>query len=338
MTPALEAAPYDPHPLLRGPHRMTLAGTLLPRCVAANVPMRAGSRVIEVEPGIALLARIDEAASGDPPRGTVVLVHGLTGDAEGVALRAAASRFVSRGLRAVRLNLRGCGGSEALAPSLYHSGQSGDLLAVLRAMQREFGGDFAVGGFSLGGNLALKSMGELGDSAPSWLVGCATISAPIDLAASAALLERGGLNHVYQRHFVAGLAAELRRRAAAWPGRFDLAPLSRVHSVRQFDEAYTAPHFGFESAAAYYRSESAAPRLANIVVPTLAIHAADDPFVAPDPYVAALRRPPPALTIELEPRGGHLGFVSRGRGPGGDRRYAEFRLFSFLASRLLRGD
>ena len=183
------------------------------------------------------------------------------------------------GWNVVRLNQRNCGDTEHLSRGLYHSGLTNDPLFVLRELiERDGIRALAVAGYSLGGNLTLKLAGDLGDAAPPQLKAVCAVSPTMDLAVCVKALERKA-NVAYQWNFVRRLKARMRRKAAVVPGVFTLEPLRRIWTVRQFDEAYTAPHHGFRDAADYYHRASAMRVIDRIAVPALILTAADDPFV-----------------------------------------------------------
>jgi predicted alpha/beta-fold hydrolase len=245
-------------------------------------------------------------------RTTLLLLHGLEGSSSAHYMRGIAAKAWAAGCNVVRLNQRNCGGTEHLSRGLYHSGLTHDPLFVIRTLIDEGIRSLAVAGYSLGGNLALKLAGELGTSLPELRAVCA-VSPTMDLGVCVQALERKA-NIPYQFNFVRNLKKRMRRKAAAFPGDFSLEPLGRVWTVRQFDEAYTAPHHGFDGASDYYHRASAMRVIDRIAVPTLILTAADDPFVPPesfrDPAVTANRH----ITVYVSPHGGHCGFLEHGTG------------------------
>lgn len=241
---------------------------------------------------------------------TIILLHGLEGSSMAHYMVGIADKAWAAGFNVVRLNQRNCGGTEHLSRGLYHSGLSGDPLHVLRAIIADDGvRAVVVAGYSLGGNLALKLAGDLGPDAPDALKGICAISPTMDLARCVTALERRQ-NIAYQFNFVRNLKARLRRKAAAFPGVFDIAPLHRVWTVRQFDERYTAPHHGFRDAADYYHRASAARVVEHIRVPTLILTALDDPFVPPEPFTHWAVTANPAVQVVMTEAGGHCAFLA----------------------------
>jgi len=218
------------------------------------------------------------------------------------------------GWNVVRLNQRNCGNTEHLSRGLYHSGLTHDALFVLHELiEREHIRSIAIAGYSLGGNLALKLAGDLGDAAPPEFAAVCAVSPTMDLARCVDALERRS-NFVYQWNFVRNLKARMRRKAAAFPGAFSLEPLRRVWTVRGFDEAYTAPHHGFRDAADYYERASALRVIGRIRVPTLIITAKDDPFVPDAPFRGPEVAGNPHITLVITPNGGHCAYLERPSG------------------------
>lgn len=321
--------PYVPHPRWVGGHRMTLYAWARPRRFARLPP--ATARYFDVAPEARVLARCHWQAR--PERcPTLLALHGLEGSSEAHYMRGLADKAFNAGMNAVRLNQRNCGGTEHLSAGLYHSGLTDDVRAVLRELIAVDGlRAVAVVGYSLGGNLALKLAGELGEAAPSALVAVAAVSPTMDLARSVQALERRQ-NCIYQWHFLRHLKQRMRRKARAWPGRYDLRPLGRIRSIREFDEAYTAPHHGFRDAADYYYRASALRVVHRIRVPALIVSAEDDPFVPADQFRDPVITGNPYVTVVLTPHGGHCGFIAA---PGSEDGYwAEQAVVEFIVQRV----
>jgi len=252
-------------------------------------------------------------------------LHGLEGSSQAHYMRGLADKAFRAGFNVVLLNQRNCGGTEQHGPGLYHSGLTGDADIVLRALAATHAIDRVfVAGYSLGGNLALKLAGEYGNAAPPQLRGVAAVSPVMDLAACVAALERRQ-NIPYQWNFVRALRARMRRKAAHFPGRYDLGRLDRIWTVRSFDETYTAPHFGFASAADYYHRASARRVIDRIRVPALILTAMDDPFVPPGPFADPALTSNPNVHLVLTRHGGHCGFITD-PAPGDDGYWAETQI------------
>ncbi|HEX5706417.1 MAG TPA: alpha/beta fold hydrolase, partial [Pyrinomonadaceae bacterium] len=209
----LEAKPFTPHPLWRGAHAQTLrAAVRWPRRLRMlREYLDAERRLFEVEPGVRLLAHCRwQKRREDAP--TLILVHGLEGSATAVYMLGTARMAFRAGFNFVRLNVRNCGGTEHLTPTLYHSGMSGDLRRVVGELVESEGlKSVFLAGFSMGGNLVLKLAGELGDDAPDVLRGVAAVSPSLDLAACADAIERRE-NRLYQWSFVRSLRRHVKRK------------------------------------------------------------------------------------------------------------------------------
>lgn len=315
---------FEPHRWLRNKHLMTLAGALLPRRTPGL--RRADGRLFEVEPGTQLLARCHWQR--EPRRfPTLALVHGLEGSSESSYMRGLAERAFAAGFNVLRLNQRNCGGTERLTATLYNSGLSADFRAVLfDLMERDRLPQIFFAGYSMGGNLVLKMAGELGPERPTELRGVCAVCPTLDLAAcvdAIALRE----NRLYQWHFVRQLKSRMRRKAKLFPAQFALNGMRRVRTVREFDDAITAPHCGYRSAADYYQRASALRAVQRIAVPTLILTAKDDPVVPFASFAAPELAGNPLIRIVAPERGGHCSFISRSAGA--ERYWAEARLLEF---------
>jgi uncharacterized protein len=330
---------FEPHSWLQNPHAMTLAGALWPRCalrLGGRVPP-AEERQFEVEPGTRLLAKCHWQAQRRECA-TLVVVHGLEGSSESGYMRGLAEKAFVAGFNVLRVNQRTCGRSEALTPTLYGSCLSGDYAAILRELvECDRLPALFFAGYSMGGNLVLAMAGRLGADAPQELRGVCGVCPTIELSACVEALDRPS-NRLYQRHFVRGLAARLRRKArlfpainpAGGPGKFSLDGLDRLRTVREFDGAVTAPHFGYRDAEDYYYQASACRVTRQIAVPTLIITAQDDPVVPVGIFDAPEVRDNPNITVVAPERGGHCAFISRAGGS--ERFWAEARVVEFCVA------
>lgn len=321
--------PFVPHPALAGGHRMTLAAWARPRRFPRLPPAEA--RLFQVSPDSQVLAHCHWQAQRET-RLTVICLHGLEGSSDGHYMRGLADKAWARGHNVVRLNQRNCGGTEHLSPGLYHSGLTADPLAVMQTLHDvDRLPRFAIAGYSLGGNIALKLGGELDPSQASRVVAVAAVSPPIELAQCVDALERPA-NVAYHWNFLIGLRGRLKRKARLFPEVYSLDALPRVRSVRVFDDLYTAPHNGFAGADDYYHRASARRVLPALQVPGLLVTADDDPFVpsdaARDPALAGVAR----LTRVVTRYGGHCGFIGRPAGPDDDGYWAETRVLDFIAA------
>jgi uncharacterized protein len=305
---------------------MTLYGWGNPRYfprLPAPVP-----RYFDVEPGARILAQCHwQARPWEHP--TIVALHGLNGSSDAHYMRGIAAKAFVRGMNVVRLNQRNCGGTEHLSEGLFHSGLTADARHVIDELVAVDGlSVIAVAGYSLGGNLALKLAGEYGDTPPSALVAVAAVSPILEISKCVHALERPG-NWLYQWNFVRDLKARMRRKDRHWPGRFDLSKLRAVKTVRQFDDVYTAPHFGFADAEDYYHRASAMRVIDRVRVPALVITSEDDPFVPAAPFRDPKVTGNPYITLQLCQHGGHCGFVGNRNGED-DGYWAEDAIVDFV--------
>ena len=240
----------------------------------------------------------------EPARGQIVLLHGLEGSAEAGYFASFAQEALVRGYGVHRLNMRTCGGTEDLCETMYHSGLTGDTKFILEQLKQPI---FLVG-FSLGGNVALKLAGELGQN--DLLAGVCAVSTPIDLAACVRAIDKPS-NILYCRRFLKRLRERVRRMNMRVPQAYSLLGLDDVRTIWEFDDRFTAPLFGFGTAANYYATQSATNYLDAIRVPTLVISAKDDPLVPFEIYRHRAFQNNPALTLLATNHGGHLGFLAR---------------------------
>jgi predicted alpha/beta-fold hydrolase len=246
-----------------------------------------------------------------PARGQIVFLHGLEGSAEAGYIASFSQQALERGFGVHRLNMRTCGGTEPLSETMYHSGLTGDPQFVCeRVAARNIGPIFLVG-FSLGANVALKLAGELGSSS-NLLAGVCAVSAPVDLAACVRVID-GPRNIIYGRRFLNRLRERIRRKSVLSPNLYSTKGLDTVKSIWEFDDRYTAPLFGFGTAANYYATQSSSAFLNDIRIPTFVLTAQDDPLVPFEVFNHEAFRHNPAITLLAPQHGGHLGFLSRRR-------------------------
>jgi predicted alpha/beta-fold hydrolase len=333
---AFRAKPFVPHRLFSGGHAQTVAAALrLPRRDLLREERGLyESRPVEVEPGAAVLVkcRWQRERRAAP---TLLLLHGLEGSSESLYVVGTSRKAYAAGFNVVRMNMRNCGGSEHLTRTLYHSGMTADINAVLT---RELAGRerlprIYVAGFSMSGNMVLKLAGEYGADFPAALAGVTSVSPSIDLRGCAEAIERRS-NAVYRASFMRSLRRRIRTKSRQHPELYDARGLRRVRTIRQFDERYTAPHGGYLDASDYYERASSLPVISRIRVPTLIIHAADDPIIPSGPFGDSSIAANPDVLLVLTRHGGHVGFIS-GSPEGEDRRWAENRVVEFC--RMLEG-
>jgi predicted alpha/beta-fold hydrolase len=275
----------------------------------------------------------------DPPSGApshtprLLLLHGLEGTIRSHYLLGTLAAARDHGWAADVLIFRSCNGEVNRAPRLYHSGETSDLDFVVRRLVRDRPGQsLLLAGFSLGGNVLLKWLGEQGDGVPPAVRAAAAVSVPFDLERGSRHIERG-FSRVYGHHFLRTLRRKALAKLERHPGLFDETALRRAKTLFEFDDAVTAPVHGFTSARDYYTRSSAIRRLASVRRPTLLLSAVDDPFLPADVLddVALVARRNHNLVPEFHATGGHVGFVG-GRNPARPQYYAERRVIQFLAA------
>jgi predicted alpha/beta-fold hydrolase len=240
----------------------------------------------------------------------VVLFHGLEGSSRSHYARSLMRHVEVRGWCGVVVHFRGCSGVPNRLPRAYHSGDSAEIDWVLRRLKQRTLQPLVAVGVSLGGNALLKWLGEQGTSASQVLVAAGAVGAPVDLAAANESLTRG-FNRVYARHFLRTLIPAALDKDRRFPGLIDVQRTRKAATLRDFDDAVTAPLHGFKDAADYYARSSAKTFLADIAIPTLMLHAANDPFMpmAAFPETSSVS---PMVQLEVSACGGHIGFVSEG--------------------------
>jgi predicted alpha/beta-fold hydrolase len=260
---------------------------------------------------------------------TVLIVHGLEGSSESAYMVGCTHKALAAGMNVVRMNVRNCGGTEGLSPTLYHSGLSADIGAVARALLSEKHLErLALVGFSMGGNLVLKLAGEWSREAPPQLKAVATVCPSIELSASADALHRLR-NRIYEQYFLIKLKRRMRRKAGLFPKTFQDMRLRGLRSIRDFDDKVTAHYCGFAGAADYYARASSLPMIERIAVPTFILHAQDDPFILLLPRTReAISRNSNIRLVETK-HGGHCGFIADPDGY--DGRWAEQQVIEFLS-------
>ena len=293
---------------LRNPHVQTVVSNLVR---SRRRPSYARTRLDTADGDF---IDLDRGPEPDDPAGVCLLLHGLEGSAHSGYMVCTSEALAALGIQSVALNFRSCSGELNRLPRAYHSGDTGDIARSLTWLSERFPGlPRAAIGFSLGGNALLNLLGRVGDD--GGLAAAVVVSVPYDLAASAALLDRGP-SRLYGRRFLRSLRDKAREKAARFPGRVP-PEAARARTLREFDDLLTAPLHGFRDAADYYERCSSGQFVGSITVPTLFIHAADDPLapVTSMPHDAIRRRP--NLSLLLTEHGGHVGFLDRTLGAGG---------------------
>jgi predicted alpha/beta-fold hydrolase len=319
--------PFVPHPALKNGHAQTLAGTFIRRRFKLTIENRE-ERLFDIVPGVQVLGycswQSDRAA-----RPTLVLAHGMEGSTESRYMLGTAEKALAAGFNVIRMNVRNCGGTEHLTPTLYHAGLTDDFKQIIKELgERDGLNEIYLAGFSLGGNMALKLAGEYGSAAPPQLRGVITVSPSIDLASCADAIELRS-NLIYHYKFIRSLRNRLRRKARLFPDRYDASRLRGIWTIRQFDDLITAPHMGFRNVAHYYERASALPFIKQITVPTLIIHAKDDHIIPFAPFERDEVTTNPNVALIAPDHGGHVGFISAS-GEGESRFWAETMAVEFV--------
>jgi uncharacterized protein len=292
---------------LRGGHVQTVASFLMPRRLRLPPPEE---RLIEVEPGIRVLCHCHWQADRTQAL-TIVIVHGLEGSSESQYMLGVTGKALAAGMNVIRYNQRNCGGTDALAPVLYHSGLSKDVEAVAREVIASDGvSRLALVGFSMGGNIVLKLAGEWGAQAPPQFRAVAACCPAIDLAPSADALHDPA-NRMYETYFLWALRRRMRQKAKLFPGHFDTNRLRGIRSLREFDDKVTAYYCGFKDVADYYDRASAAHTIEQIAVPGLILHAANDPFIRVTAETRRKIASNPKITFVETNDGGHCAFIGK---------------------------
>lgn len=309
-----------------GAHRQTLASFFLPRRIALAP---GEERLIEVEPGVKILC----ICHWQPDRSnalTAIVVHGLEGSSDSQYMAGLAYKGNTLGMNVIRMNQRNCGGTDALSPTLYHSGRSQDIAAVAQHLIQNDGiRRLALVGFSMGGNLVLKLAGEWGNDGPPEFKGVAAVCPAVDLAASADALHAPS-NRIYEYYFLFKLRHRLLEKARLFPQVFDPARMRGMRSLRDFDDKVTAYYSGFDGATDYYSRAAASNVVDRIAVPTLILHAANDPFIRILPETRQKILSNPNITFVETEDGGHCSFLADADGD--DGRWAERQVLQFLKS------
>ena len=255
-----------------------------------------------------------------------ILLHGLEGDAQRVYMQGQAKVLIQGGWDVAGMNHRGCSGEENRLYLSYNSGRTQDLSELIdHILTLNQYTKIALVGFSLGGNLLLKYLGEPREISHKIVAGIA-ISAPIDLQSSLDSLMRKR-NKPYTFVFLKDLRNKYKRKMKLFPGVMSKEKLRKVKTLLDFDNTYTAPAHGFDSAAQYYQKSSAKAFLPNIKKPVLILNAANDSFLAPECYPFELAKQHKNIYLEVPLTGGHVGFHVTNT-----EYYSEQRVLDFLKS------
>jgi predicted alpha/beta-fold hydrolase len=324
-TPAWHV-PFVPRRGLLNGHLQTIVGNYLPRPAFRVVST---PETVEVDPidGSRVLCQCSwQPDDVRAARLTVILVHGLEGSSDSQYIQGLAARAWLAGFNVIRMNMRNCGDTDSLSPTLYHSGLSGDVGRVidhftgLHGLRR-----VALVGYSMGGNLVLKLAGEWGMRSPLFAV--AAVCPAVDLAAGSDALHEP-VNRGYEWHFLRRLMRRFRRKAALYPAIYDVRGAGTIRSLRDFDDKIVARYCGFRDADDYYYRAAGARVVDRIAVPTLILRALDDPFIriVPDTRAAILANS--NISFVETPHGGHCAYLSSD--PGNEIHWAEATVMRYL--------
>lgn len=334
-----EFPPFHPRRWLTNGHLQTIAGNFFSR---QNHLPPSVEEFVEVCParGSQISSQVLcechwQPAAVRPECPTVLILHGLEGSSRSQYVIGNANKFWSAGFNVIRMNMRNCGGHKyetaKLTPTLYHSGLSNDVKRVMQFfLEREHLQSISLIGYSMGGNLVLKLAGELGDAAPPELTSVVGVSPVVDLAQSVDALHQPQ-NRIYELRFLRALLKRFRRKATFFPRAFDPQVATGIGSVREFDNRITALYCGFQSADDYYYRAASARVLDRITVPTLLIHACDDPFIRFTPETRAIIEANPHIMLLETEHGGHCAFLAAPEpANGNDGYWAEHAALRFV--------
>ncbi|WP_446745617.1 YheT family hydrolase [Silvibacterium acidisoli] len=323
---------FRPRRFLANAHLQTLAGNFLRRDITLPQPQR---MLVEVEGPVAgygsTLVACDchwQPEEVRKQRLTMVLVHGLEGSSNSRYVLGNTARALAAGCNVVRMNMRSCGGTDEISPTIYHSGRSEDVAAVVRAIVEQHQLEsIALVGYSMGGNLVLKYLGEAADGSVPQVKAAVGVSPLMDLAVSSAALHEPQ-NRIYEWHFLRSMTGRLRRKAAMYPRLYADAAIDKIKTMRDFDQHIVARYGNFADADDYYYSVASSQYAASFHVPTLIIHSLDDPFIRMLPETRMALETNPAVTLIETQKGGHCAFLASGAND--DGRWAETTLLGYL--------
>lgn len=316
---------FQPTTGLRNPHAQTVYGALRPARPNMQGTLR---HQLAFADGDISIVHEDRPAGWTRGDRVVLLMHGMAGCHQSGYMVRTAAKLLNEGVRVFRMDHRGCGAGRTLARNPYHAGRTRDLEAALRMLERLCpGSSIAVAGFSLSGNLLLKYLGENAQALPLSLSRAVCVCPPIDLLNCVEKLTETRMGQRYDWYFARQLVGQI-VDTPLWRDDVPLAEVRRPpRRIIEFDELYTAPASGFDSAQHYYSVASSAAHIPNIQIPTSVLVAEDDPLVAAEPWSSI---PLPA-SVELcrTKHGGHLGFIGR-RGVDPDNRWMDWRVMDWL--------
>ena len=295
---------FHPASWAGGPHAQTIGARVLR---SGDGPLYSRERLVTPDGDF---IDLDWGPDLGPSAPIVLVMHGLEGSSARPYMKNVCRELLGRGVRPVALNFRGCSGEPNLLPRFYHSGETTDPRFVLETLRaRHPDRRFGAMGFSLGGNVLLKMLGEAPDGGCGLVSAAVAMSVPYDLAAGCALLERSRMGRLYTSYFMRSLLGKVEGKADLLSPLIDLPAVRLTKTIWHFDEMFTAPLNGFASAAHYYDECSSSAYLSTIRVPTLMLHAEDDPFLPAASIPTAAAESNQHITLALQEHGGHVGFL-----------------------------
>ncbi|MGD2169289.1 MAG: alpha/beta fold hydrolase [Chlamydiota bacterium] len=298
--------PFDPFPLFPGSHQQTIIGTIF-HLHRQPLSFR---KLVQLPDNDQLALEVTTPEDWKKTDPTVIMIHGLCGSHRSPYLVRMTKLLEKRGIRAIRLNLRGCGSGKGLAKNIYHSGVSDDVLEILKALQLETpSSPMVLMGFSMSGNIVLKLAAELQEKAGQFLQKVIALNPPIDLSSSAELLSMRK-NRIYELYFMRHLRADISFRHRTFP---DLEPFHFPRNMRftDFENDYVAPQCGFNDAEDYRQKSSSYKIIPNITIPCEILFSKDDPIICSTTLDGVIL--PDNINLYKTNKGGHMGYLGRRR-------------------------
>lgn len=323
--PAADVPPFVPAVGIRGGHRQTIVGTLLTGRVHLPDTVQRKVRVSDDDYIVLHDDQPDAWKRGQP---VVLMLHGLSGGYDSGYMQRIAARLHNQGVRAFRMDHRGCGAGHGLAEKPYHAGRIDDLHRAIAAVEALCpDSPISVVGFSLSGNLVLRYLGDRSFDHSARLHRAVAVCPPVDLRHCVSKLDTTRAGQRYDRYFTRRLIDQI-ASSPQWRDDVPLAQAKRPpRRLYDFDDMYTAPASGFGRADDYYHFASASPYIGDIELPTTILAANDDPLVCPRPLTDLSL--PSSVSLCLTDHGGHLGYVAR-RNDDQDRRWMDWRVIEWL--------
>jgi len=317
---------FRPARWLRNRHAQTIYSSL-PLARAPHVPLT--SENIELPDGdVTVVDWMKEGPGPESGAPILIVLHGLEGSSRSSYARMILKEAADHGWRAAVLHFRDCGDYRNRLPRRYHAGETGDIRYFLESLRSGgHDGPMVAAGFSLGGNVLLKYLGENGVATP--LDAAVAVCVPLNLHDSASALSHG-FSKIYQHYLIKRMKNAIRRKFNQHTAAFDWQRTMAARTFAEFDDAVTAPLHGFSGKDEYYDRSSSAAFLPNIRIPTLIINALDDPFMTPA-AIPERSKIPESVQIEVSDHGGHIGFIDGGT-PWRPSFYLPDRIIDFLDS------